>query len=249
MNRRNTKQRRLTIIELLEKQIEVTVEALSDQFGVSEVTIRKDLTELERNGLLMRKYGGAVAMPSTEQHIVNLDDKKALAKKAAQLIKDYDRLIIDCGSTTSLLIPELSQYRGLVVMTNSLQVANALQTLENEPTMLMTGGTWDSHSDSFQGQVAEQTLRSYDFDYLFISADGLDFDKGTTTYNELVSLSRVMADVSHKVVVMLEADKIERKVHNVELTWEQVDILITNHHLCADLQQRIKSKGVELILA
>jgi DeoR/GlpR family transcriptional regulator of sugar metabolism len=53
----------------------------------------------------------------------------------------------------------------------------------------MTGGTWDPHSESFQGQVAEQVLRSYDFDQLFVGADGIDLERGTTTFNELVGLS------------------------------------------------------------
>ena len=63
----------------------------------------------------------------------------------------------------------------------------------------MTGGTWDPHSESFQGQIAEQVLRSYDFDQLFIGADGIDLARGTTTFNELVGLSRVMADVAREV--------------------------------------------------
>ena len=80
------------------------------------------------------------------------------------------------SSTTAALIPELGRKPGLVVMTNSLNVANALRELEHEPVLLMTGGTWDPHSESFQGQVAEQVLRSYDFDQLFIGADGIDLE-------------------------------------------------------------------------
>ena len=73
-------------------------------------------------------------------------------------------------------------------MTNSLAIASDLHALENEPTLLMTGGTWDPHSESFQGQVAENVLRSYDFDQLFIGADGIDLARGTTTFNELLGL-------------------------------------------------------------
>ena len=62
--------------------------------------------------------------------------------------------------------------------------------LENEPTLLMTGGTWDPHSESFQGQVAEQVLRSPNFDQLFIGADGIDLERGTTTFNELTGLKQ-----------------------------------------------------------
>ena len=99
------------------------------------------------------------------------------------------------------MIPELGRKRGLVVMTNSLEVAAALRELENEPTLLMTGGTWDPHSESFQGQVAEQVLHAYDFDQLFIGAAGIDPARGTTTFNELIGLSRVMAEVAREVIL------------------------------------------------
>ena len=106
----------------------------------------------------------------------NVSDRKiALASAAAELIRDHNRIVIDSGSTTGALIQQLNHKRGLVVMTNSLNVASALNELESEPTLLMTGGTWDMHSESFQGQVAESVLRAYDFDQLFIGADGNRF--------------------------------------------------------------------------
>jgi DeoR/GlpR family transcriptional regulator of sugar metabolism len=138
---------------------------------------------------------------------------------------------------------------GLVVMTNSLNVANALNELESEPTLLMTGGTWDAHSESFQGQVAESVLRSYDFDQLFIGADGVDLDRGTTTFNELVGLSKVMAEVSREVIVMVESEKIARKIPNLELAWDAIDILITNKDLEPEYKQKIESHGIKVICA
>ena len=134
-------------------------------------------------------------------------------------------------------------------MTNSLTVANALNELESEPTLLMTGGTWDAHSESFQGQVAESVLRSYDFDQLFIGADGVDLERGTTTFNELVGLSKVMAEVSREVIVMVESEKISRKIPNLELAWDIIDILITNKDLEPEYKQKIESHGVKVICA
>lgn len=127
-------------------------------------------------------------------------------------IREHARIIIDSGSTTAAMIPELGRHPGLVVMTNSMNVARAICDLEHEPVLLMTGGTWDPHSESFQGQVAEQVLRSYDFDQLFIGADGIDLGRGTTTFNELLGLSRVMAEVAREVIVMVESDKVGRKI-------------------------------------
>ncbi|MBP3142987.1 DeoR/GlpR family DNA-binding transcription regulator [Aliivibrio fischeri] len=253
MSKRNTKQRRHMILSLLTEQGEVSVEHLSDLFDISEVTIRKDLTELEKNGLLMRKYGGAVLMPSNiiqEDNCEEVSNRKlSIAVAAVELIKDHNRIIIDSGSTTAALINQLSKRNGLVVMTNSLPVANALQEIENEPTLLMTGGTWDSHSDSFQGKVAESVLRSYDFDQLFIGADGIDLERGTTTFNELVGLSRVMSEVAREVILMVESEKIGRKIPNVELPWESIDVLITNNDLSPDQQQKIELHNVKVIRA
>ena len=248
---RNTKQRRHTIMQLLQEQGEVSVEQLVQLFDISEVTIRKDLSALETNGFLLRKYGGAILMPKEiidENENDELTKRKfVIAKAAAECIRDHNRIIVDSGSTTAALIKQLNLKQGLVVMTNSLSVATELRALENEPTLLMTGGTWDTRSESFQGKVAEQVLRSYDFDQLFIGADGIDLARGSTTFNELVGLSQVMAEVSREVVVMVESQKIGRKMPNLELTWQQIDVLITDTGLSEQDKQAILAHGVEVI--
>ncbi|ELV8638300.1 DeoR family transcriptional regulator, partial [Vibrio vulnificus] len=251
--KRNTQLRRHSISKLVNEKGEVSVDELAHKFDTSEVTIRKDLASLEKNGQLLRRYGGAIAIPKEvihEEMSQNVSDRKLkLAEKAAELIRDHNRIVIDSGSTTGALIQQLNSKRGLVVMTNSLHVANALNELESEPTLLMTGGTWDNHSESFQGKVAESVLRSYDFDQLFIGADGVDLTRGTTTFNELVGLSKVMAEVSREVIVMVESDKVGRKIPNLELAWEMIDILITNNDLLPEHKAEMEANGVRVICA
>lgn len=253
MSKRNTQLRRHAISNLVNEKGEVSVEALSIQFETSEVTIRKDLASLEKNGQLLRRYGGAIALPKevvSDEMSENVSVRKnELAQAAAKLIREHNRIVIDSGSTTGALIKQLDGMRGLIVMTNSLNVANALNELESEPTLLMTGGTWDAHSESFQGLVAESVLRSYDFDQLFIGADGVDLDRGTTTFNELVGLSKVMAEVSREVIVMVESEKIGRKIPNLELAWDAIDILITNKDLNPEFKEKIESHGVKVVCA
>jgi len=254
MTKRNTQHRRRAIIEMLNGSGEVSVDLLAERFSTSEVTIRKDLSALESNGLLLRRYGGAVpvpqeliAPPSAEKVSIR---KQLLAKAAADLIRDHNRIILDSGSTTTAaLLPELSHKQGLVVMTNSISVANALRELENEPTILMTGGTWDPKSEGFQGQLAEQILRSYNFDQFFIGADGLDLARGTTTFNELYSLSRVMAEVAREVIVIAESDKIGRKIHNLELPWSEIQVLVTDDRINSAAKTAIEQQGVRVICA
>lgn len=253
MSKRNTQLRRHAISNLVNEKGEVSVDALSIQFETSEVTIRKDLASLEKNGQLLRRYGGAISLPKevvSDELNENVSVRKnELAQAAAKLIREHNRIVIDSGSTTGALIKQLDGMRGLIVMTNSLNVANALNELESEPTLLMTGGTWDAHSESFQGQVAESVLRSYDFDQLFIGADGVDLERGTTTFNELVGLSKVMAEVSREVIVMVESDKIGRKIPNLELAWAAIDILITNKDLNPEFKQKIEAHGVKVVCA
>jgi DeoR/GlpR family transcriptional regulator of sugar metabolism len=252
MQKRNTQQRRRAIVERLNNQGEVMVDELAGLFSTSEVTIRKDLAELESNGLLLRKFGGAVLLPkgSSELSSEKLSNRKiAIANAAVKLIEDHNRIIIDSGSTTSALLPLLKYKLGLVVMTNSLQVANNLLEQENEPKVLMTGGTWDSQSHSFQGKMAEQMLRSYNFDQAFMGAAGLDLVKGTTTFNELTKLSQVMAEVSRQVIVMAESEKLERKIPNVELPWDAISVLVTDDRISDLAKQQIEQHGVEVICA
>lgn len=227
------------------------MEYLAHLFETSEVTIRKDLTALEESGFLLRRYGGAIKLPTeiNEESQEQLSKKKlAIAHSAANQIREHNRIIIDSGSTTGALVKAL-HHSGLVVMTNSLALANELIALECEPTVLMTGGTWDARSESFQGKVAANVLRSYDFDQLFIGADGLDLTRGTTTFNELIGLSQVMAEVSREVIVMIESQKIGRKMPNLELEWQQIDKLITDDQLDPNVKQQIEALGVEVIVA
>jgi len=252
MSKRNTQQRRHTIITELNHSGKVSVDQLAKQFSTSEVTIRKDLAALESSGLLLRQYGGAISLPTEiiENKNQQLSKQKVLiAKEAAKLIRDHNRIIIDSGRTTSALVKELEDKKGLIVMTNSLLIASDLRALENEPVILMTGGTFDPHSEAFQGQVAEQVLRSYDFDQLFIGADGIDIARGTTTFNELIGLSQVMAEVSREVIVMVESEKIGRKIPNLELPWQKIQTLITDDGLSAEIINQLKNQGVNLIIA
>lgn len=253
MSKRNTQQRRQLIVSMLMEQNELNVDYLAQFFETSEVTIRKDLRVLEEGGFLLRRYGGAIKMPSEMMEEESNDEqlskqKLAIAKAARDIIADHNRIIIDSGRTTGALVKALNQ-KGLVIMTNSLSLANELTTLECEPTVLMTGGTWDARSESFQGKVAENALRSYDFDQLFIGADGLDLERGTTTFNELVRLSQVMAEVSREVIVLIESQKIGRKMPNVELDWSKIDKIITDSQLSYETKVLIEQNGVEVIVA
>lgn len=92
-------------------------------------------------------------------------------------------------------------------------------------------------------------LRSYDFDQLFIGAAGIDLERGTTTFNELLGLSRVMAEVAREVIVLVESDKFGRRIPNLELPWSHIHTLITDARLNDEARASIQARGVKLICA
>lgn len=251
MQKRNTQERRNAIVQWVNTHGHVQVDDLASRFATSEVTIRKDLAMLADEGKLLRQFGGAAPLPkaSPEAPVLVTSNKQRIGVRAATLLENNQRVIIDSGSTTACLVPHLAIPSDLVVMTNSLPVANQLTSFANEPTVLMTGGTWDAQSQSFQGKMAETLLAAYSFDIAFLGAAGLDIERGTTTYNELTSLSQTMAQVAEKVVVMAESHKLSYRMPNLELMWSAISVLVTDEGMPQDTIKRIEEHGVEVLLA
>ncbi|MDZ7765909.1 MAG: DeoR/GlpR family DNA-binding transcription regulator [Melioribacteraceae bacterium] len=141
-----TLERRVKIIDLLEKDGHVKVINLSAKFGVSEVTIRNDLAQLEEKGLLVRTRGGgmrtqrvAIDYQLNEKAKRYLKEKQAIGKAAAQLINENDTIILDSGTTTQELTKELKNVKNLTIITNALNIAG--QFVNDEDTkIIMLGG-------------------------------------------------------------------------------------------------------------
>ena len=253
--------RRNDIVAHVNQHGHTQVETLASQFNTSEVTIRKDLAALAQQGKLIRQFGGAVPASgytksaktkgnATEDvHQKTTTSLSPIGKAAASLIKSGHKLVIDCGLTTASLLPFLSDKNSLVVMTNALATANFLTRCETEPTVLMTGGTWDAQSQSFQGAMAEQLVSAYNFDLAFIGAAGIDVSRGTTTFNELTGVTRAMANAASKVVVMASSTKLNHKMPNLELGWSQISVLITDEGIRDEDKQKIENQGVAVLVA
>lgn len=239
---------------LIKKQLfkhgSVSVSGLSELLGISEVSIRKHLSQLERDRICIRTHGGAVLVPekspATQPHSTV---KQAIAKVAASLIQPGARIIVDSGSTTAHLLPFLQQIPDIVVMTNSLPIATALTERSNNATILMCGGTWDPVSHSFQGQMSEKMIASYNFEWAFVGASGVDVETGTATFHELTKLSQVMSEVSEHTVLMAESDKLNKKMPNIELAWSQISHFVTDNLIADVAVKQIRTHQVQVLLA
>ena len=249
----NTIERRHEIVQLVFKQERVQVPELAQLFGVSTVTIRNDLNELDEKGLLVRSRGGAVAsnrltqeLSLKEKHDANRGIKERLGKFAASLIKDGESIILDSGTTTEEVAKNLTSHHGVVVMTNGLNVAHSLL---NAPSVevLMTGGTLRKKSLSFYGRQAEQHLQQYHFDKLILGVDGFEKDIGITTHFELEALlNRVMCEVSREIIVVTDSSKFNRKgVHKI-IAASEINVLVTDSGIPAEIKTALEDAGVRL---
>ncbi|NMM40632.1 transcriptional repressor AgaR [Pseudoalteromonas arctica] len=249
----NTIERRHEIVQLVYKQERVQVPELAQLFGVSTVTIRNDLNELDEKGLLVRSRGGAVAsnrltqeLSLKEKHDANRGIKERLGKFAASLIKDGESIILDSGTTTEEVAKNLTSHHSVVVMTNGLNVAHSLL---NAPSVevLMTGGTLRKKSLSFYGRQAEQHLQQYHFDKLVLGVDGFEKDIGITTHFELEALlNRVMFEVSREIIVVTDSSKFNRKgVHKI-IAASEINVLVTDSGIPAEIKTALEIAGVRL---
>ncbi|WP_370603144.1 aga operon transcriptional regulator AgaR [Escherichia coli] len=241
-----TSERREQIIQRLRQQGSVQVNDLSALYGVSTVTIRNDLAFLEKQGIAVRAYGGALICDSTtpsvepsveDKSALNTAMKRSVAKAAVELIQPGHRVILDSGTTTFE-----------IAMTNGMNVANALLEAEGVE-LLMTGGHLRRQSQSFYGDQAEQSLQNYHFDMLFLGVDAIDLERGVSTHNEdEARLNRRMCEVAERIIVVTDSSKFNRSSLHKIIDTQRIDMIIVDEGIPADSLEGLRKAGVEVIL-
>ena len=254
----NASERRQEIIELLNMNSTVLVSDLSKKYDVSEVTIRTDLRLLEKQGVLTRFHGGATKIIDNddiksfkelqleERYQRFIEAKKRIALEAVKQVKEGDIIILDSGSTTMLIAEELVKLKHITVITNSLTSAFILSD-NSDIMLLICGGTLRHKTRSFHGKIAEQSLDGISADILFVGADGIDAQRGITTFNEGYTISSVMANVAKKVVAVLDSSKFGRNGINIVLPLNKLDVIITDTSVDSKYKQEFEKQGINLI--
>lgn len=188
------------ILDRLAMNGEVSVNVLSEELGVSPVTIRSTLKGLEEDGYLVRTHGGARPTAYRNIHLRQSDrveEKERIAAAAAALVRDDDRIMIEAGTTCAMMVRYLFGRRGVQIVTNSVLVfANA----RNNPqlSITLTGGQFRPESESLVGPVAERSINAFNARIAFLGTDGFTIDRGLTTQlvegGQVGSLMRARAE-------------------------------------------------------
>lgn len=250
----NTIQRREKIVELLSKESAISVNKLSQLLQVSTVTIRNDLRHLEKKGCILRSYGGAMLnkrfvfdKPLFDKTRINFDIKNKIACTAAELIQDGDSIILDSGSTTSLMVPYLKHKRNLIVLTNALNIAYDLATY-TDIEVLIAGGSIRKNAYSISGPTVERLLKMHRFNKLFLGVDGFDLDAGITTPNFAEAcVNRVMCEVSQQVIAVTDSSKFGQKSFCLIEEVSNIQTVITDSLIPLNYLTALQKLGVEVI--
>lgn len=222
------------IVEMLRRQGSATVEEISRALFVSAPTVRRDLAELQKAGLLARTHGGALnlgqgnpVIPIDMRNSIHLQEKLKLDRAAAKLVHNGDVIFIDASSTVLHLVDYLKSYESLLVITNSIQAALLLQ--KNSIPAYCLGGKLIEHSLALAGQYAENMLRSFNIDWMFFSSSGIHPNGWIVDYNEPeTALRRVALRQSAKKVFLGDHTKFGvRSVHNL-IPLREVDYVLTD---------------------
>jgi len=228
------------------------VAQLAQSFGVSEMTVRRDLDELARDGHIERVRGGAVTVnsepPFDETLIERFDDKNAIGAAAAALVQDGQTVMIDIGTTTLQAARHLHG-RTLTVVTSSLAVYEELVPDESIE-LILPGGTVRRNYHSLVGILAETALRQLKADVLFLGTSAVDarFDIWDTTMVE-VPIKRAMIEASAEVVLLADAEKFSMAGLVRVCEAGVIDRLVTNAPPPADAAAAAERAGIAITLA
>ena len=238
--------------KLLREQGHVTVSELSDRLGVSEVTIRKDLSYLEDYNLLLRTHGGAILpdrfvydRPFEEKAKRQSEEKSRIGKQAATLVNDdNDTLFLDAGTTIMQVARHLAQKNNLMVVTNAVNVALELLT-RTESEVLMLGGMLRPSSASVVGRFAEQMIEQHACSKLFLGVDGFDIAHGLTTTHPLEAhVNQLMIENSEQTIVVTDSTKFGRRGLSRICGIEDINVVITDSDAPEDTINRLEAEGV-----
>ncbi len=206
-------ERKTQILFLLNQSQSILVSDLATSLDVSETTIRRDLQDLEEQGLLKRTHGGAITfqMASFEPSMVEKADfyaeqKMQIAKQAVAMVKTGDTLLLDSGTTT-LQMARILPDQNLTIVTNSLPIGTELSRRKNIK-LVMLGGELRSNTEALVGAYCEMILQNIHVDKVFLGANGIDLFKGVTTPNSAeASTKRAMIQTGRQVILVADHSK------------------------------------------
>jgi DeoR/GlpR family transcriptional regulator of sugar metabolism len=227
-------ERKHKILDLILRDRKVVVTELSQQFGVTEETVRRDLNKLEQDGLLSRTHGGAVArkgetedLPYGTRHLINTEAKRNIAVKAAKLVGDGESIMMDSSSTAYEVLSCLENHQELTLITNAVRIL--ADPTSTKHTIMSVGGELRRRSMTFVGPLASQAIGQFNADLALISCKALSLLGGIMETNVPdAEVKRAFIRNARRVCLLVDGDKFDRTALISICGFEQIDTVVTD---------------------
>ncbi|GAW92127.1 DeoR/GlpR family DNA-binding transcription regulator [Calderihabitans maritimus] len=250
-----SEERKKIILDYIQNHGRASVQELTEVVQVSESTIRRDLKELKEARLIKRTHGGALSLQSVnfeptlgEKEVTFLKEKRAVAKKAVELIEEGDTILLDAGTTTFELAKELKSFSKLTVVTNAV---NIIQELLTHPgiELVVVGGILRKETLAMVGPIAEQALSMIRVDKLFLATNGIDVEAGLTTPNLIeAATKRKMISIAKQVILLTDHSKVGVISHAKIADINEINQIILDDAVDEHFSSQIKALGVGIHL-
>jgi DeoR family transcriptional regulator, fructose operon transcriptional repressor len=248
--------RKKTILNHLDKFESISIKDIVEKCLVSEITARRDLSSLEKDGLLVRTHGGAIKseiMSSMfsfdKKSLQNQDNKIEICRFAASFIEENDTIYIDCGTTTFYLSKFLAKFNNIRVITNSLPIVSELIRYSGVKVYLI-GGELDKSRKALYGPMTDNIIARYKADKAFIGAGGVSLAHGLSSSDEKgASVTVKMAEAAQKVYLLCDSSKIGKDSYFTYSSLSLLSYLITDKNIDAKLLDLYIKNKVNLVVA
>ena len=247
-------ERRNLILQKLQTERRVVVSSLALLYEVSEETIRRDLEKMEKEGLVVKSYGGAVInennnldLPFNVRKTRNVVGKQRMANIAAQMIHEGENIFLDASSTALAIARAIKHKKDITIITNSLEIAVEMADASNI-RVISTGGEILGSSLALVGQLTDKAIRSYFTDKAFISCKAIDTEAGFTDSDERHAQNkRSMLEGARSKVLVVDQSKFGKFSFAKIGDWKDIDTIITDAKPDAFWLERLAANHIDCI--
>ncbi|MBN1298924.1 MAG: DeoR/GlpR transcriptional regulator [Actinobacteria bacterium] len=251
--------RRIEIKELVQKEKSVSVEKIAEVFGISVITVRRDLEKLQEQGYITKVHGGAIIKSSfTYEPVFEIqkelyrDEKSRIASEAAKRINDGDSIIIESGSTCLAMVKFLTEKKNLRISTAGVSVANELLKLvqvNKDFEVSACGGIIREGSSTYVGPHAVSYFKNLNVDISFIGAVAISLTKGLSTATQFdAEIVKAVTDCAKKVIVLTDSSKFHKESYINFLPFENITEIITDSNIEPKTADSFTRLGVKLTI-
>jgi len=250
--------RRRAILDLLLARDEITVRELVERFGVSTMTVHRDLDALEGRGVLRKVRGGATAQPTGlyESSLAfrlgeNRGAKAQIARAAAQMVVPGSSLVLDDSTTALAMLPHLSQIPQLTIVTHFVSIVEAVSAITDAAlNLVVVGGTYNPKYHAFGGVLAERALQDFHVDQCFVAVAAVDAERGVFHQEaDQAAIKRTMIEIADRATLLTDASKFsKRAVHRI-VGLEAFDDVVVDDAVDPEILSALRAKGLTVHLA